>query len=165
MGRCGIVDINQLVKLEFDANLLQEGENVITLTHEHPVYEADNETPWEDSDYTIYSGIMYDAIRLDVDGEKAAVEEPETDPSQGETESSAEETEPSQEETEPSVEETEPSQEETNPSVEETGESLPDQDAGLTGDGNFDIIILLVVVLLAAGSTAVIVLRMLRKKA
>ncbi len=165
VGRCGIVDINQLVKLEFDANLLQEGENVITLTHEHPVYEADNETPWEDSDYTIYSGIMYDAIRLDVDGEKAAVDEPETDPSQGETESSAEETEPSQEETEPSVEETEPSQEETNPSVEETGESLPDQDAGLTGDGNFDIIILLVVVLLAAGSTAVIVLRTLRKKA
>ena len=71
VGRSGLVGINQLVKIEFDASLIKEGENVILLTHDHPAYQEDNVTPWEHSDYTIYAGNIYDAIRLDVDTRKA----------------------------------------------------------------------------------------------
>ena len=84
VGRSGLIGVNQLVKIEFDASLIQKGENVLTLTHDHPAYREDNTTPWENSDYTIYAGNIYDAIRLDVDGktapepEKPAPENPET---------------------------------------------------------------------------------------
>jgi len=71
VGRSGLVGINQLVKIEFDAFLIQKGENVIILTHDHPVYKQDNTTAWENSDYMIYAGNIYDAIRLDVDGNAA----------------------------------------------------------------------------------------------
>lgn len=43
------------------------GENIITLMHAHPAYRADNITSWENSDYMIYAGNIYDAIRLDID--------------------------------------------------------------------------------------------------
>ena len=65
--RSGLVGINQLVKIQFDAALIRAGENMIALTHDHPAYKTDNITPWEDSDFTIYAGNIYDAIRLDVD--------------------------------------------------------------------------------------------------
>ena len=67
VGRSGLVGVNQLVKIQFDASLIRKGENSIALTHDHPAYRADNITPWEGSDYTIYAGNIYDAIRLDVD--------------------------------------------------------------------------------------------------
>lgn len=73
VGRSGLVGINQLVKIEFDAFLIQKGENVIILTHDHPAYKQDNMTAWEDSDYTIYAGNIYDAIRLDVDAPAVTV--------------------------------------------------------------------------------------------
>ena len=145
VGRCGIVDINQLVKIEFDATLLKEGENVITLSHEHPVYEADNETPWENSDYTIYAGIMYDAIRLDVDGEQTSVEDP------------------SQEKPDSSQEGIEPSGDGSGPSDKNGEDPQPEQAAALTGDSNADIIFLLAA-LSAAGVTAGIMLRKLRRR-
>lgn len=74
VARSGLVGINQLVKIEFDASLIKKGENVITLTHDHPAYNEDNVTAWENSDYTIYAGNIYDAIRLDVDGKKSGEE-------------------------------------------------------------------------------------------
>ena len=55
------------MKIQFDASLIRKGENIIALTHDHPAYRADNITSWEGSDYTIYAGNIYDAIRLDVD--------------------------------------------------------------------------------------------------
>ena len=67
VARSGLVGINQLVKIQFDASLIRDGENIIALTHGHSAYRADNISPWEDSDYTIYAGNIYDAIRLDVD--------------------------------------------------------------------------------------------------
>ncbi len=67
VARSGLVGINQLVKIQFDASLIRHGENIIALTHDHPAYGADNIVPWEKSDFAIYAGNIYDAIRLDVD--------------------------------------------------------------------------------------------------
>ncbi len=77
VARSGLVGINQLVKIEFDASLMKAGENVIVLTHDHPAYQEDNKTPWENSDYTIYAGNIYDAIRLDVNGSEENETKPE----------------------------------------------------------------------------------------
>lgn len=72
VGRCSGNDIYNLCTIEFDASLLKEGENVFILTHDHPAYEEDNVTFWAGSSYATYAGIMYDAIRLDVNADSAS---------------------------------------------------------------------------------------------
>ncbi|MBO5337252.1 MAG: hypothetical protein J6A94_09025, partial [Lachnospiraceae bacterium] len=67
VGRCCGNDVYDLRKVEFDASMLKEGENVIVLTHDKPAYQEDNVTSYGGDDYKIYAGLMYDAIRLDLD--------------------------------------------------------------------------------------------------
>lgn len=66
--RSAALDQYITIPVRFDASLLKEGENTITLSHERPSY---TEGQTEIAEMTAYKSIMYDAIRLDVDGKAA----------------------------------------------------------------------------------------------
>lgn len=68
--RCMLVGQYELVTIEFDATLLKQGENVISFSHETPAY-AESSSPGDlaaQKDMGPYKNIIYDAVRLDVDG-------------------------------------------------------------------------------------------------
>lgn len=66
--RSAALDQYITIPVKFDASLLKEGENTITLSHESPSYK-EGET--EIAEMKAYKSIMYDAIRLDVDSKTA----------------------------------------------------------------------------------------------
>ncbi|MBD7967550.1 polysaccharide lyase family protein [Paenibacillus gallinarum] len=62
MPRSAVHGFYREFKITFDASLLQEGENVITLQHARNVYDEQGNRTGD-----IYTSILYDAIRLEVD--------------------------------------------------------------------------------------------------